>query len=346
MIALIVSQPLKMGRWFTAIFFDGDLSQVQRSAVLTALGLGAREVAGNGEADAKALGLPALEDTSFPSKRLAPSLEAMFLDSNESPIATLTREMSRTSLQPLAADAADAITGPNALKVRTFSSRMEVEKKRKQREAERQKATVKDLHKVLAEGLFYPLQGRFEIMMLQFSSYVPTLQHTLQQVANYPHRSSAPSYNPFFVPHILTLFLQTLSLILSTAGPHTPFLAGLTHETLSLLLSLHAAPVSSEPTVTAALLNLFLAVVDLNIASGSNGEERLVTEYATQVIELREWASEVFNRTPGGGKSAPGAPADPQDQVRTLAAGVMVRLGEVIERYQGRLMGINAGFKY
>lgn len=345
MIALIVSHPLKMGRWFTAIFFDGDLSQVQRSAVLTALGLSAREVAGNGEADAKALGLPALEDTSFPSKRLAPALEAMFLGSNESPIAALTREMSRTSLQPLAADAADAMTGPNALKVRTFSSRMEVEKKRQQRAAERQKATVKDLHKVLAEGFFYPLQGRFEIMMLQFSSYAHASQ-PLQQVTNFPYRSSAPSYNPFFIPHILTLFLQTLSLILSTAGPHTPFLAGLTHETLSLLLSLHTASISSEPTVTGALLNLFLAVVDLNVASGSNGEERLVTEYATQVIELREWASEVFNRTPGGGKSAPGAPADPQDQVRTLAAGVMVRLGEVIERYQGRLMGINAGFKY
>lgn len=103
---------------------------------------------------------------------------------------------------------------------------------------------------------------------------------------------------------------------------------------------------SGEPTVTAALLSLFLALVDLNIASGSNGEERLVTEYATQVIELREWASEVFNRTPAGGKSVPGAPTDPQDQVRTLAAGVMVRLGEMIERYQGRLMGVNPGFKY
>lgn len=172
MIALIVSQPLKIGRWFTAIFFDGDLSQVQRSAVLTALGLSAREIAGNGDADAKALGLPALKDTSFPSKRLAPALEAMFTGPNESPIAVLTREMSRTSLEPLAADAADTFTGPNALKVRTFSSRMEVEKKRQQREAERQKATIKDLHKVLTEGFFYPLQGRFEIMMLQFSSYV------------------------------------------------------------------------------------------------------------------------------------------------------------------------------
>ncbi|KAJ5089682.1 hypothetical protein N7532_008366 [Penicillium argentinense] len=327
MIALIVSQPLKMGRWFTAIFFDGDLSQVQRSAVLTALGLSTREVAGNGEEDAQVLGLPKLQDTSFPSKRLSPALEAMFLDSkNESPIATLTREMSRTSLQPLAANAADEMSGPNALKVRTFSSRMEVEKKRQDRDAQRQKKMVKDLHKVLAEGFFYPLQGRFEIMMLQFST------------------SSSPSYNPFFVPHILTLFIQTLSLIVSTAGPHTPFLPGLTHETLSLLLSLHTNPVSSEPTVAAALLNLFLAILDLNVATGSNGEERLVNEYASQVIELREWASEVFDRMPSGGKA--NSTADPQEQVRTLAAGVMVRLGELMERYQGRLMGVNPGFKY
>jgi telomere length regulation protein len=257
-------------------------------------------------------------------------MEAMFLGSDnatDSPIATLTQEMSRTALQPLAADAADSLTGPNALKVRTFSSRMEVEKRRKERENERKKSTIKDLYKVLAEGFFYPLQGRFEIMMLQFSS------------------SSAPSYNPFFVPHILTLFLQTLSLVLSTSGPHTPYLPALTQASLSLLLSLHTSPVSSEPTVTAALLNLFLALVDLNIASGSNGEERLVTEHATQVIELREWASGVFDRTPAG-KASAGASTDPQDQVRTLAAGVMVRLGEVIERYQGRLMGVNSGFKY
>lgn len=171
MIALIVSHPLKMGRWFTAIFFDGDLSQVQRSAVLTALGLSAREVAGNGEDDSRALSLPKLQDTSFPSKRLSPALEAMFMGpDNESPIAKLTQKMSQASLQPLAANAADELAGPSALKVRTFSSRMEVEKKRQDRDAQRQKGMVKDLNKVLAEGFFYPLQGRFEIMMLQFSS--------------------------------------------------------------------------------------------------------------------------------------------------------------------------------
>ena len=169
MIALLVALPLKMGRWFSAVYFDGDISQIQRSAILTALGLSARELAGNGEADAKLLGLPAMPDASFPSKKLSAGLEALY-KTDESPISSLTKQLSQASLQPLAANAADAVSGPDALKVRTFSSRMEVEKKRQQREAQRQKSTVKDIHKVLSEGFFYPLKGRFEMMMMQFSS--------------------------------------------------------------------------------------------------------------------------------------------------------------------------------
>lgn len=172
MIAVIVALPLKMGRWFSAMYFDGDISQIQRSAILTALGLSARELAGNGEDDARVLGLPELPDASFPSKRLSATLEALYgtTKAEESPVTSLTRELSQTSLQPLAVNAADAASGPNALKVRTFSSRMEVDKKRQQRDAQRQKSRVKDLHYVLAQGLFYPLKGRFDMMMMQFSS--------------------------------------------------------------------------------------------------------------------------------------------------------------------------------
>lgn len=169
MIALIVTQPQKMGRWFSAMYFDGDISQAQRSAILTALGLSARELAGNGEEDARILGLPTLPDSSFPSHKLSARLEAIY-SPGESPVASLTKKLFRTSLQPLAANAADALSGPNALKVRTFSSRMEVEKRRQQRDAQRRKATVKDLHKVLSEGFFFPLKSRFEMMMIQFSS--------------------------------------------------------------------------------------------------------------------------------------------------------------------------------
>lgn len=71
-----------------------------------------------------------------------------------------------------------------------------------------------------------------------------------------------------------------------------------------------------------------------------------MTDFAAQVIELKEWAGELFERMPAGVAAVGPGDDDAQGQVRTLAAGVMVKLGEVMERYQGRLMGVGVGFKY
>ncbi|QGA14327.1 hypothetical protein EYB26_001980 [Talaromyces marneffei] len=331
MIALLAAQPIRMGRYFTATFFDGDLSQAQRSAILTAMGLGAREIAGHGEEDAKALGLPSTSaQADFASKKLPSHLQQFYETHKEdSPIGTLTEQLSRASLQPLALDAADAASGPNALKVRTFSSRMEVERQRQLREAQRKKKTVsKDLHKDLIEGFFYPLVGRFAVMLQSRSV-------------------SSSSYNPFYSANILRLFLQTVTLIISTLGPYTPALPTISQETISLIFALHGSAVSTEPIVLPALLSLFLAVIDLNIAAGSTAEERLVTDLGVQVIELRDWCNDVFERMPATtAAKSDVSKMDDMEQTRMFAAGILVKLGEVVERYQGRLMGINVGFKY
>lgn len=168
MIALLAGHPVRMGRFFTATFFDGDLSQTHRSAILTAMGLGARELAGYGEEDSKVMGLRLSPNKAdLPSKKLPAHLEQFYgAQGDNSIVSTLTEELSRTSLQPLALDAADAASGPNALKVRTFSSRMEVERQRQQRETQRKKkSTSQNLHKDLTEGFFNPLVGRFAVVM-------------------------------------------------------------------------------------------------------------------------------------------------------------------------------------
>lgn len=168
-IALLVAQPIRMGQWFTFTIFNADVSQSQRSAILTALGLSARELAGYGEEDSRAMNFPTLlEQTKkkFPTQQLPPDIEKVYLSNDENPVAALTNQMARSSLRPLALDAADALSGPNALKVRTFSSRMEVERQRQQRETQRKKkSTSENLHKVLTIGYFYPLIGRFEALM-------------------------------------------------------------------------------------------------------------------------------------------------------------------------------------
>jgi telomere length regulation protein len=136
-------------------------------------------------------------------------------------------------------------------------------------------------------------------------------------------------------PSLLRLFIQTITLILSTLGAIAPNLIALTHDSIALLISLHSTPVATEPTVLSALLSLLLAVVDLNISSSSTAEERLVTDLGTEMMELREWVGGIFDRVPKG-----------DNELRTLAAGIMVKIGEVVDRYQGRLLGINVAFGF
>ncbi len=163
MIAVLVAQPLEMGQWFSRTYFNGDYSIQQRATVLTTLGLGAREMAGYGKEDktlAKTNPQSSLKDQSFPSKQLPPKLHALY--TSEKPnlldqpgaiaINTASRTLEKSILQPMALQAADALSGPNALKIRTFSSRMEVEKRRT-------KPIANALAKVVADGFFFPLTG-------------------------------------------------------------------------------------------------------------------------------------------------------------------------------------------
>ena len=155
MIAVLTAEPLKMGQWFSRTFYNGDYSIGQRASVLTVLGLGARELAGLGKEDAALTGANATTENSFPSKRLPDKLHQIYA-LEAAPLDTLSSQLEKTMIQPMAAEAADKVAGPNALKVRTFSSRMAVEKKR-------QKPIPNALAKVVADGFFFPLTGRWRI---------------------------------------------------------------------------------------------------------------------------------------------------------------------------------------
>ncbi|KAI4232946.1 MAG: hypothetical protein LQ352_008292, partial [Teloschistes flavicans] len=156
MIAVLVAQPLEMGQWFSRTYFNGDYSISQRATVLTTLGLGARELAGYGKDDttlAKFNRPSKVQRTPFPSKQLPPKLHALYAP--EEPLTTTSKKLENAILQPMALKAADTLSGPNVLKTRTFSSRMDVERKRT-------KAIPNALAKVVADGFFFPLTGRFQ----------------------------------------------------------------------------------------------------------------------------------------------------------------------------------------
>lgn len=169
LIALITAYPLTMGQWSAHTLFNADLSQSQRSSILVAMGLSARELAGFGKEDSEAMGFHPGRESQFPSKRLPLHLETQY-KTTEEPMGAISKKLSQQTLQPLALNAADSLTGPNALKVKTFSSRMDVEKKRQQRESDRKRnKTSKDLYKSLSDGFFFPLVGGFGLLTLSTS---------------------------------------------------------------------------------------------------------------------------------------------------------------------------------
>lgn len=100
-------------------------------------------------------------------------------------------------------------------------------------------------------------------------------------------------------------------------------------------MGLHNDTVVREPHTLPAFLSLFLTLLEVTISCGSTAEERLVTDYSTEIIELRTWTDGIFSELPPDDKDT-----------RVMAAGCCVKLGEIVERYQGRLLGINNAFEY
>ena len=306
LIACLVAKPASMGPWLASMYFEGDFSLSQRAAILSAVGLGARELAGFKHDSDPVSG----EGTSFPSRQLPQDLATIY-----APVNSVAMQIEHATLQPMALAAADKITGPDILKVRTFSSRLDVEKKTARKAKDRQTRIPKDFHKLLSEALFLPHCCRMSLLL-----------------------SSRPSSNftTLFEPHILRLFLQTLTILVTTLGPYAVQLPTVTREALLLLTSLHvAATLSLDPAVLPALLQLLLTVLDLNISAGGVAEESLVTEFGTMIAELVAWAGNLSNVV-----SIPTAESSEGMSWTVLVAGCQVKWHEVGRKFQGRMLGL------
>ncbi|ORY08854.1 telomere length regulation protein-domain-containing protein [Clohesyomyces aquaticus] len=311
LIAVLLAKPGPMAQWFARSFFSGDFSLSQRIAMLTTIGLGARALAGLKDSSSDDL-IPATP--SFPSKTLPPHLHKIYAPTTSDPVAAITKGLARQLLSPLAASAADQLSGPNILKVRTFSSRMEVEKRR-------QKPIPNALAQIVADNFFFPLTGRW--WMNTHSS--TQLGSTLGSESG--SGSGSGSYSQYTSPHLLPPYLHTLAILLHAAGPNTLALPQMTREFWELLLSVRGLAVADK-SILGALLFAFLMVLETN-----EDKERLANEQAKELLETREWVRGVFEGLGGGEEGGE------DEKVRVLAAGVILRCQEVVEKYQRRMAG-------
>ena len=126
-------------------------------------------------------------------------------------------------------------------------------------------------------------------------------------------------------PFLLTLYLKTLALILHAAGSATLSLPLVTTEVWDLLLSLRSQ--AADLPVMEALLFALLTLVEVN----GNSQRRIAEEHAEELVETQKWVELVFEKVGGGSEEG--------DRVRMLAAGVLTRTREVVERHQRLLLG-------
>ena len=106
----------------------------------------------------------------------------------------------------------------------------------------------------------------------------------------------------------------------------------MTSEYWELLLSLRTKSIGDIAVLEGVLFG-FLTIMEVN-------EEKrgLVEEHGGKILETQEWVEGVFGRL-GSGADGEGK------RVRMLAAGVLVRIREVVEKYQALLMGDLARFE-
>jgi telomere length regulation protein len=310
LISLTVSQPKLVAPYIAHSCFEGSYSVQQRAAMLTALALGARELAGFRD-EARS------EPPKFPSKELPKHLQQIYNEQSASRLGRAADQLEQAMVEPMALNAADQISGPNALKVRTFSSRIDMQKKKV-------KSITSSLTKDMIQWFFIPLIGGWWAQMQNlYVCFKPTLPRL---TSNYSNNRSAT-----FSKHLLPLYLRTLAVILHASGPSTLALPQITTEFWDLLLSLRTNALNeNDVKILDALLFAFLTLLELN-----EDKQRLADEHAKELVETQEWAKLVLSQY----TSAINSDQDEGGKVKMLAAAVVVKCHEVVERWQRLMLG-------
>ncbi|KAF3938557.1 hypothetical protein ABW19_dt0208717 [Dactylella cylindrospora] len=301
-VALVVVLPQLSGPWISQRIFEGDYSLAQKCVMLSAIGVAAMELAGEEISDDSAvyefqLSKSEKEKTQFPSKRLPPSLHSIY---SSTPIDTISNRLQTDILKPIAEKAADELSGPSILKVRKFSSRMEVE-------ANRKKPGVNKLSQIVVSAFFGPLMGRWWVYIKDHGNSTSRL-----------------------LPPLLSLYIKTLTVLLHATGPNNLALPQMTDGFWDLLLSLRHTPIALEnSTVLDAILVGFLTMFE--VCGEDRDRRQMAEERGKELVETQEWVGKVFEGSDGaeGGGEAR----------RGLAAAVLLRCREVVERYERLLMG-------
>lgn len=336
-------------RFLADIYFTGQFSLHQRAVILTAIAMGARELAG--------LPVP-LQPTAkridFPSKTLPPALHRRYatqsdfqgqleaaVDGVRGMLLSKGARQGEEEVPELARQKRLRMSTKRPLVVEHGSlAERELDSRNRQVERKQQDPVV-PFKDVAAEYFILPLVNRFWAFFQDSA-----IRETRAKIRGDRYRGAGTGM--VLSPSSVEKFLMTLVLLLHAARHSALYLHVLAPETLELAMALATRHQSSpeedevegvgseggESGVVGSALELALVVLDASFELDQG--RTLATQKATLLGAVGEWAATVFkNEERGVGKLA-GQGGMREGRVRSGAAGVVVKVSDIAEKW-GRL---------
>ncbi len=150
LIALVASAPEIVVAYLIDVYFTGDISIQQRLILLSAIGIGARELAGFETTVIHIFNHTDIEEL-IGQQLLPPALHRQYA----SPVDHLSQQLEATMIEPIREAAITKLSGPQVLQVRRFSSIPP--------ESRKAKTTINSLSKLAGRVFVFFLLGRWWI---------------------------------------------------------------------------------------------------------------------------------------------------------------------------------------
>ena len=325
-------------------------SAEQRYAMLTALALGARELAS----------LPVQESTAnpkrlaFPSKRLPPALHSKYITADDqqaaNPVGNMLEGITRKAIdsgKEAAEEKVPAIVRERRLRVQPTSKISEVDASLSKgiRSMHIQPQPIVAFTDVAAEFFICPLISRFWQFLRDEQGREARTAH---QPVLHQYRGSGTGLmlNAF----ILAQFVASLAVLVHAAHNAPEWLAVIAPDALELAVTLGTRPLSSgegleddedpvegssaEKKEASLLTNcLELAVITIDGCLELDGGKTLGLEHTALLLAAGEWGSEMLSRLEKGVKVLGGGGTQ-EVKLRRAAAGLVLKVDELTTRWR------------
>ncbi|KAK4051053.1 telomere binding protein [Microbotryomycetes sp. JL201] len=307
-------------------YFHNNYSITQRNTMLSALALGARELAGLPMPLSITNALTGEAESAFPSKQLPDAMHRKLLGANGiDVIDRLSTDLTNVALSNARSEAETTLpeaAREKVIRVRRFGTAKSPEHKRTH-------GRITYLA-VATEYFIMPLVNRFWL-------YVKDA--TATSSAGNPYTTGRINSVPTLLePIVLSKFFSTVA-VLVHASRHAPTFTTVTVPTvLSLLIMLKPSRVDEADDVVQTsqmelLLTVFEAVSELDhgdsLVNSVHGDGQVGIDL---VMQIKEWAEQVFelDERRNVGSNALGRSG-------RASAGLLLRVDEVLQRWRGRM---------